>query len=391
MLDSIYIAMTGLQGYSQGLRIIANNTANMNTPGFKSSTLEFADMFYSNSSTGSGTMQVGYGLNTAGTMLNFSQGEMQQTGNALDLAVDGQGLFTLQDANGNIHYTRAGQFAFNEEGVLVSRIDGSKVLGQDTNGAMVPITIAGLSTSAGKATTTVTFSGNLSSTATSQTVSSVKVLDSVGGEHNLTVEMTNDNANTPGGWVATLKDGTTTVGSGEIIFSNGTPQAANSSISLSYTPAGGTAIPLTLDFSSNVTSFASGNLSTLTFTSQDGFPPGALTGETFDATGTLVLSYSNGQTVKGPQLTLGRFDSVDAVAAAGNNEFDATNSLAWHTGAAQNSGFGSVRSGMVELSNVDLSREFSDLVIMQRGYQASSQVISTANDMLQELMQMKSK
>lgn len=391
MLDSIYIAMTGLQGYSQGLRVIANNTANMNTPGFKSSTLEFADMFYSNSETGSGTMQVGYGLNTAGTMLNFSQGEMQQTGNALDLAVDGQGLFTLQDANGNIHYTRAGQFAFNTDGVLVSRIDGSKVLGQDANGAMVPITIAGLSTSAGKATTTVTFSGNLSSTSTTQTVGSVKVMDSLGGSHDLTVNFTNDNATTPGGWKVTLMDGTTTVGTGEIIFTNGTPDPANSKVSLSYTPAGGTAIPLTLDFSSNVTSFASGNLSTLAFASQDGYPPGALTGETFDATGTLVLSYSNGQTVKGPQLSLGRFDSVDAVAAVGNNEFDATNSLAWHTGAAQNGGFGSVRSGMVELSNVDLSREFSDLVIMQRGYQASSQVISTANDMLQELMQMKSK
>ena len=82
---------------------------------------------------------------------------------------------------------------------------------------------------------------------------------------------------------------------------------------------------------------------------------------------------------------------LDAVESVGSNQFDATNSLAWHTGLAGDGGFGSVRSGMVELSNVDLSQEFSDLVIMQRGYQASSQVISTANDMLQELFQMKSK
>src|SRR3569832_2182002 len=101
MLDSIDIAMTGLQGYSQGLKVIANNTVNLNTPGFKSSTLEFADMFYSNSGTGSGTMQGGYGLNTAGTVLNFAQGELSQTGNNLDLAIDGQGLFTLMDSNGN--------------------------------------------------------------------------------------------------------------------------------------------------------------------------------------------------------------------------------------------------------------------------------------------------
>ena len=127
------------------------------------------------------------------------------------------------------------------------------------------------------------------------------------------------------------------------------------------------------------------------FTSQNGYLPAALTGVGFDTLGTLVLTYANGQTVKGSRLSLGRFDSLDAVASRGSNQFDATNSLAWHTGLAGDGGFGSVRSGMVELSNVDLSQEFSDLVIMQRGYQASSQVISTANDMLQELFQMKSK
>ena len=83
MLNSIYIGMSGLQAYSQGLRVIANNTANINTPGFKSSSLQFADMFYSTESSGSGLMQVGYGLGTAGTTLNFKQGELRQTGNTL--------------------------------------------------------------------------------------------------------------------------------------------------------------------------------------------------------------------------------------------------------------------------------------------------------------------
>src|SRR3954469_4746544 len=165
MLDSIYIGMTGLQGYSQGLRVIANNTANINTPGFKSSSLQFADMFYSNSSGGSGTMQVGYGLNTAGTALNFEQGELRQTGNSLDLAIDGQGLFTVKDSSGNLHYTRAGQFSFNADGVLVSRIDGSKVMGLDANGALHEISTRGTAVTQGKATTTVKFSGNVSSTA----------------------------------------------------------------------------------------------------------------------------------------------------------------------------------------------------------------------------------
>lgn len=391
MLDSLHVGMTGLQGYSQGLRVIANNTANINTPGFKSSTLQFADLFYNTQGAGSGLMQVGYGLSTAGTSLNFKQGELRQTGNALDLAIDGQGLFTLRDASGNLHYTRAGQFMFNSDGVLESRVDGSKVMGVDATGLMGEISIAGQSTVVGKATTTVKFSGNISSTATSQTVNSVKVIDDLGGEHLLAVVLTNEGAVTPGSWKVELLDGTTSVGTGVIAFDDGRPLAASSKVSLSYTPAGLAAVPLVLDFSTDVTSFAAGSLSTLAFSTHDGFTPGALTDVSFDSLGATVMTYSNGETVKGPKLSLGRFDSLDAVKAVGSNSFDATNSLAWHTGIAGGGGFGQVRSGMVELSNVDLSQEFSDLVIMQRGYQASSQIISTANEMLQELFNMKSK
>jgi flagellar hook protein FlgE len=353
--------------------------------------VQFADLFYSNSNTGSGLMQVGYGLSMTGTTLNFQQGELRQTGNNLDLAVDGQGLFTLLDSDGNVHYTRAGQFTFNADGVLVSRTDGSTVLGVDANGMQTEISIANLSTGGAKATSTLTFSGNLSSTATDQTVGSVKVIDSLGGEHILSVKLINDGNTTPGSWTVQLLDGANIVGTGTLAFESGRPTAASALVSISFTPSGLPAMPLTLDFSKDVTSFASGNIPTLACTSQDGFGPGALTGVSFDANGTLILNYSNGQVVKGARLMLGRFDSADAVAARGSNEFDATNPLAWHIGVAGNGGFGKVRSGVVELSNVDLSREFSDLVIVQRGYQASSQVISTANDMLQELFSMKSR
>ena len=394
MFESIYIGMSGLQGYSQGLRVIANNTANINTPGYKGATLQFADMFYSNSNpgTGSGTMQVGYGLNTAGTVLNFEQGELRQTGNSMDLAVDGQGLFTLQDESGNLHYTRAGQFTFNADGVLVSRVDGSKVMGMGADGSLSPITIDGKSTAMGKATTTVKFAQNLSSTAPDFTIDNVKVIDSLGGTHDLTVKLTNK---TGGDWLVELFDGATQVDTAadkHLIFSAGTPTAASSKPVFNYTPPGfSSSMAVTLDFSTNVTSLDQGATSSLAFTSQDGYAPGSLTGVSFDGTGTMVLAYSNGQTVKDVKLALGRFDSLDAVKSVGNNQFDATNALAWHTGTAGDNGFGSVRAGMVELSNVDLSQEFSDLVIMQRGYQSSSQVISTANDMLQELFQMKSK
>jgi flagellar hook protein FlgE len=392
MLESINIGMSGLLGYSKGLRVIANNTANLNTPGFKSSSLQFADMFASRSPGGnSGLAQVGYGLDTTGTTLNFKQGELKQTGNSLDLAIDGQGLFTLKDAAGHIHYTRAGQFQLDTSGALVNRADGAKVMGRTADGVDTEISVAGQRTKEGKATSTVTFSGNISTAAPNLTIGSVKVLDALGAEHQLTVKLTNTDATTAGSWKVELMEGALLIGTGQIIFASGRPQAGSSKVTFTYLPSGAPPVPVTLDFSGDVTSFASGTLSTLAVASQDGFAPGTLSDIGFDAQGTLVLTYSNGQTTKGARLLLGRFDSLDAVEAKGGNQFDATDSLAWRVGLAGDAGFGNMKSGMVEISNVDLSQEFSDLVIMQRGYQAASQVITTANEMLQELFSMKGK
>ncbi|MCE3270995.1 MAG: flagellar hook-basal body complex protein [Ramlibacter sp.] len=391
MLDSINVGVTGLLGYQQGLRTIANNTANLNTPGYKSSTLQFTDLFYSSSSSGGRSTQLGYGLDTAGTRLDFSQGDLRQTGNDFDLAVDGEGLFVLQDAQGQTSYTRAGQFGFDANGVLVSRVDGSKVMGIDEAGGSVEISLDGQRVAAGKETSLVRLTGNLSSTSTEETVSPVKVFDALGQEHALSVKFTNTHATSAGSWKVEVFDGTTLVGTSQVVFVDGEPTLSSSKLAFSYTPAGGVAQPLTLDLSADVTSFASGNLSTLAMTSQDGYAPGTLSKVTFDATGTLVATYSNGQTVKGSRLALGRFESLDAVEALGGGQFREAGGIPWTVGSAGEAGFGPLRAGMLEISNVDLSREFSSLVVMQRGYQASSQVISTANDMLQELFGMKNK
>jgi flagellar hook protein FlgE len=389
MIDTIYIAVTGLNGYQNGLRVIANNTANLNTPGFKGSSLQFADMFHASGNSGGGSAY-GYGLSTIGTVLNFQQGELQNTGNGLDLAVDGLGLFALRDASGNIHYTRDGQFAFDASGMLVSTVTGEQVLAFDAAGNLIPITIANMQTNAARPTGTIVFGGNLSSTASTQNVGNVVVVDAAGTAHTLTVRFTAV-AGTPGSWDITLLDGGTEVGTGRLQFLSGRPDPANAMVAITYTPTGGAPVPLTLDFSNNVTSFDSGSQTTLSMKSQDGFGPGELIGATFDAAGVLQLSYSNGQKVKGSRLALGRFSSLDAVVAVGNNEFEVTDGRAWQTGAAGEQGFGAVRAGKIEKSNVDLSQEFSDLVIMQRGYQASSQVVSTANDMLGELFAMRSR
>jgi flagellar hook protein FlgE len=396
MLESIYVGMTGLLGYSRGLRVIANNTANINTPGFKSSSLQFADMFYTGGNLSGGNAsqnydQVGFGLNTTGTAMSFKQGELRQTGNDLDMAVDGQGLFVLKDAEGKTSYTRAGQFKFDSDGVLVSRSNGEKVMGIDDSGNFVEISLAGQMLNQGKPTSRIKFSGLLSNTAATQTVDGVQVVDAGGTVHTLSLKFSAV-PNTANTLKFDLMEGTTVVGSGQMFFAQGKPTPETALMPISYTPAGQATMALTLDFSTDVSFFAGSDATkTLKMDSQDGVGPGTLSGTAFDGNGVLRLSYSNGETVKGARLALARFDSPDAVGALGNNQFEMRDKNAWHFGAAGEGAFGTVRAGQIEISNVDLSQEFSDLVIMQRGYQASSQVISTANDMLQELFSMKSK
>ena len=391
MLDSIHIGVTGLLAYQQGLRVIANNTANLDTPGYKSSTLQFADLFYAGRQSGSGgSLQLGHGLEATGTHLDFHAGDLRPSGNDLDLAVEGEGLFVLRDAQDRTRYTRAGTFQFDAEGALVDRGDGSKVLGRDASGQLVEISLAGSRVSAGRATGVAHFTGNLSSTGTEQTVA-VKVFDAAGQEHALTLKLTNTGAASAGSWQAELLDGATLLGTSEIVFTDGHPTVATQKPSFNYTPPGGAAQQIVLDLSSDVTSFAAGSLSTLAMTSQDGYGAGELTKASIDAAGTLVLAYSNGQTSKGARLALARFSTPDAVEDVGGNRFAEANGIAWELGTAGDGGFGAVRAGMLEMSNVDLSREFSELVVMQRGYQASSQVVSTANDMLQELFGIKNK
>ena len=392
MLDSIHVGMTGLLGYSKGLRVIANNTANMNTPGFKSASLQFTDLYYAPSNIGAGQRALlGQGLGTAGTQLDFRQGDLRQTGNPFDFGIEGEGLFVLRHADGEMRYTRAGRFEFDQGGVLINRADGSKVVGMDAAGRQVDVALAGLRTAAGKATTSARFTGNLSSTVPDHTIDGVKVLDTMGQEHMLSVKFTSTGEPGAGTWDLELLEGSARVGRAKMVFVDGKPTPETAKPAFTYEAFGREAVQLTLDFGSDVSSFASGNLSSLAMSSQDGRAPGNIDKVTFDANGQMVVTYSNGDTAKGPRLLLGRYSTLDAVEEAGANQFTQANGLPWEMGFADKGGFGAVRAGTIEASNVDLSREFSELVILQRGYQASSQVIATANDMLQELFRMKAK
>lgn len=410
MLDSIFIGMSGLMGYSRGLRVIANNTANINTPGFKGAALQFGDLFYasgpaSGAFDGAGVNQLGQGLTTYATSLDFSQGELRQSGNDLDLAVDGQGLFTLKDKDGHTSYTRDGEFKFDDDGVLVSRTTGAKVMGYDAKGGLVEISLNGSRVNKAKATSTIKLAGNLlyDTDATkppdnTKTLTDVKIRDNEGVEHSMTIFFKQlpreTSADTRIRWQVTLKEGDKEVGTGTIFFVGGALDPTTSKQPMTYLPTGGTEVKLTLDFGVDTTPVPgsdnqNGSESTIKVTSIDGYAQGNLTQATFDADGVLNFKYSNGQTTKGVQIALARFNSVDNVSSAGDNRFEPIRAEAWEVGTAGKGAFGAIKSGVVEISNVDLSSEFSDLVIMQRGYQASSQVVSTANEMLQELFSLK--
>jgi flagellar hook protein FlgE len=189
-------------------------------------------------------------------------------------------------------------------------------------------------------------------------------------------------------------EGDTTVATGQISFIAGSANPGEETVSFKYSPKGAAPFDLKFDFSAATgydtgsSTGSTGGMNPLAVASQDGYDAGAITSMTFDEDGHLSLSYANGQTTKGPQLALARFESTQSLAQQGHGEFTAADASSARMGRANDAGMGKIEAGRIEMSNVDLSGEFSNLIVMQRGYQASSTVVSTANDMLQQLFQM---
>lgn len=391
MFESIYVGMSGLDSYAKGLNVISNNVSNLNTVGFKSSQAQFADLYYRNDQ-GEGQLreQLGAGVKTSGTFLNFQQGEARDTGAELDVMIDGTGLFIMRQ-DGKTTYTRAGQFKIDTEGVLVDKATGEHVAGMDASGQLTDLTIAGRRASPAKATTQVKFKGNLS-TADPQHVVSVNVYDAVGQSSAWTLTFTNTNSVTPGSWKVnvTAADGSQ-LGTGELRFSAGMPVVGFDSMTVSTKGSDGKPMAVNLAFGQDVTSFSQGTDSSLAVNTQDGYPAGALVKTTFDVDGNLVLTYSNGQTDKAGRLALAWFASTDSLEQLGGNRFGSLYGAPPILGTPNTKEFGKVVAGKVESSNVDLSQQFSEMIITQRGYQASSQVVTTTNEMIQQLLEMRGK
>ncbi|WP_374357308.1 flagellar hook protein FlgE [Chitinimonas sp.] len=388
MLNSIDIGTSGLIGFSKELQTISSNVANLNTTGFKGSNAQFSAYFSDGGSEAPGQgAQQGAGLGTLPSVVDFSHGQINATGNDLDAAIDGDGFFVLKDSTGQTLYTRDGSFQVDAQGYLVSRSNGARVQGFNSAGILQDINVNGLRTNAAKASANVSFAGTLSTADTTKTVSGITVTDAAGGSHSLVAEFKNNNASSSGSWLVTIKDGGTVVDSGEVHFIAGQLDPGHNSVYFTYNPAGVPAMPLTLTLEAGTTSAATG-ASTLAVSSSDGYGTGTVSKTTFDAEGKLAISYSNGQTVKDQQLAIALFNSTAPLQPVSGNSFINSNPQSVTLGTAGKRG-GPIKAASLEASNVDLSKEFSKIIITQRGYQAASELISTANQMLQTLLQMK--
>lgn len=193
MFSAMLSALSGMLGFSKGLDVISNNVANMNTPGFKASELQFRDLYYRYGLTdgNGGFDQIGEGVDTGSTRIQFQQGDLHDTGNGLDVAIDGNGFFVVRK-DGQTFYTRNGQFEFDQQGFLVEKSSGARVAASD-NGRLVDISISGLRVNPPKPTSEITLAGTLSSTGTTHQINNVTVVDALGNTRTLTLNFTKTN------------------------------------------------------------------------------------------------------------------------------------------------------------------------------------------------------
>ncbi|ALE04208.1 flagellar hook protein (plasmid) [Arthrobacter sp. ERGS1:01] len=389
MLRSLYSGISGLRSHQTMLDVTGNNIANVNTAGFKSSTVQFQDTLSQVTRSGSAAQagaggtnpaQVGLGVQVAGISTNFAQGSAQATGRSSDMMISGDGFF-VTSKGGQQLYARAGSFDFDSAGRLVSP-DGallqgwSAVNGQVNAGAgLGNIAISKQMVAPAAATTTTTLGGNLPDDAAVGTALTrdVKVFDASGKESNMSLTFTRTGA----GWDVAGADGKGGVGAGALTFTNGALATGGAMT------VGGIAVDLTA-----VTGYAA--LSTVSVTGKNGNAAGTLESFSMGADGTLTGTFSNGENAVIGRVALANFTNSGGLEKAGSSSYRATASSGAATiGTAGENGLGSLVGGYVEMSNVDLSQEFTNLIVAQRGFQSNARIITTSDEVLQELTQLK--
>jgi flagellar hook protein FlgE len=421
LYSAFYSGLSGLATNANALNVVGNNLSNINTVGFKGSSTTFSDIFSTTlggvSTQGNGNpIQFGLGTQVNGVAQNFAQSSFQSTGNALDMAIQGNGFFTLQTPSGQQVYSRAGNFTTNSTGGLVAT-DGSSVLGWvrdpttgvvNTSAALAPIQINAGTTASAFATKNITTGMNLNASAatgaTSIFTTPIQVYDSQGNTQSLVATYTKTAANTwsyaitgPAG--ATMGGAATGTidfsASGALLNINGvaaTTLAANPVLNITW-GNGAAASTINVDMvnidgSANVSQFSAA--SATSSSSQDGYGAGSLTSMTVDQNGIISGTFTNGQVIQLAQVALSSFNNVNGLVQAGNNHWAQSLASGSPTiGVANQGGRGGILGSNLELSNVDVATEFTKLILSQRGYEANSKIVTTTDQMMQVTLNLK--
>lgn len=391
MLRSLFSGISGLRSHQTMLDVTGNNIANVNTTGFKSSQVQFQDTL-SQLLIGAGgaqagvggtnPAQIGLGVRVAGVTTNFTQGASQMTGRSTDMMIQGDGFFVVRKGNESF-YTRAGSFDFDASGNMVLPGEGALVQGWmavdgviDTNGPISDLKVPSGAVMAAVESTAATYAGNLDAAAADGTVlnRTIDLYSSTGEARTLTLTFTKSAA----GWSVAASDGSSSVASAAMTF-----DAAGALTTPTSLTVGGVAVDL-----STITGFS--GLDTVKATTQDGQAAGTLQSFSLGADGTITGAFSNGLKQVVGRIAIGGFTNPAGLEKAGGSLFRTTvNSGDASIGTAGTGGRGSLAGGALEMSNVDLSSEFTSLIVAQRGFQANSRVITTSDEVLQELVNLK--
>jgi flagellar hook protein FlgE len=404
---SFDIALSGVDAANTDLNVVSNNIANVDTTGFKESDTEFADV-YAQTQQGVASTATGNGVAVADVAQQFAQGNITTTSNNLDLALSGNGFFILSN-NGGVSYTRNGAFQVNANGDLVDS-SGDLVQGyapQSTGGfntgqlSNMQLTTA---ESQPQATSSATINVNLPSNAAppadttfspsdaaSYTDStSLTVYDSLGAAHTAQLYFSKGPTSGPANtWSAQLYVDGTAVGSAQTLaFSSSgkltTPTTGQVAFD-GYTPATGAAtMNMAFNFSGSTQYGDSFGVNSV---DPNGYTTGSLVGINISSTGVVQANFTNGQSTTLGQLALANFADPQGLQQVGNTQWEQSFASGSPVqGVAGGSGFGTIQSGALEDSNVDITSQLVDMITAQRAFQANAQMISTEDQLTQDVI-----
>lgn len=423
--SAMYSGVSGINTNSQAMTVIGNNLANTNTVGFKGSRTVFSDLMSSTVFGSGGTSQVGRGVGVSRVDSIFSQGTFESTSTNTDLAIEGDGFFMLKEVGNNTaFYSRAGAFRFNQEGYLVNP-EGFQVQGQPfdpATGKVIPgdpreIFVSSSGLIPAKTTDTVTLTSNLDSntvaiapaipfdpadTTSYNYAASTQTYDTLGNPHLVTTYFRKDDAaaNT-WNWYWSAEDanglplgsGAGDPPEGQIVFTPdglldkaiagngiGAIAAADLDWDNGSTPTG-----IAMNF--DTTQF--NNASRVISQNQNGYSSGDLTNVSINSTGVVIASYSNGQQINIAAITLAKFANPGGLNLVGSNMFSATEVSGTPRVGLPGPELGSIFTNSLEQSNVDMGLEFVNMITVQRGFQANSKIITTVDELLGELINLK--